>query len=170
MLDGRLERARALWDEGVSAGQIAARIGHGCTKSALVGKAHRQGWPPRPSPIGQYVAEVREAAERVPDKPHHRPAPYPSEAPHAVSARAARRAAKRAATKPSAALRVACKPDVLGVPTAAFRGCQWPTTDARPWQFCDAPTVNGGPWCPEHHKCAHERTPHRGDAMWGVSL
>lgn len=41
--------ARALWDEGVSAGAIAKRLG--VTKNVIVGIAYNHGFPKRPSPI-----------------------------------------------------------------------------------------------------------------------
>jgi hypothetical protein len=171
MLGGRLERARALWDEGLSTRLIAERIRHGCTKSAIVGWAHRHNWPPRPSPIirgGVKLAVV----ERVSEKPHHKPSPKPapSELPSAVKARAARRA-KRAAVKPSAPLRVACNPDPLGVPTATFSRCQWPTSTERPHRFCDAVVTGAGPYCATHRARAFVgRTQlHRGAAEFGVA-
>ena len=41
--------ARMLWDEGYTAGQIAPAIG--LSRSAVCGVAHRNDFPPRPSPI-----------------------------------------------------------------------------------------------------------------------
>jgi hypothetical protein len=152
MLDGRLERARALWDEGMSAGLIAKAIGHGCTKSSVVGKAHRQGWPPRPSPIGQYVAEVREAAERVPDKPHHRPS---------GSGKPRRKPADPYGEKPAA---VPCQPLALAVPTATFSRCQWPDGHRGDWRFCEAVVAGAGPYCEEHRTRSRERRPSVRDA------
>jgi GcrA cell cycle regulator len=39
----QIARAKALWDEGRSAGQIAKAIG-GISRSAILGHAHRRGW------------------------------------------------------------------------------------------------------------------------------
>jgi GcrA cell cycle regulator len=135
---------------------IAKAIGHGCTKSSVVGKAHRQGWPPRPSPIGQYVAEVREAAERVPDKPHHK----------AVDGATPKRRHQRVRPIPKPPVPVYVPP----APTLVFRSCQWPEGHRGDWRWCGEPALEGKPYCAEHQVRAHERTPHRGDAMWGVSL
>lgn len=44
-----MSRFRALWDEGVSTRLIGERLG--CSKNAVVGKAHREHFPARPSPI-----------------------------------------------------------------------------------------------------------------------
>lgn len=35
------------------------------------------------------------------------------------------------------------------------QGCQWPTSKARPWTFCDAPREDGKPYCPKHCRRAY---------------
>jgi hypothetical protein len=140
MLDGRLERARALWVEGVGVTQIARRIGHGCTRHALIGKAHREGWPPHPHPpqYGRGNRKVERQAER----------------------REERREGRKAATP----LRVACEPQRLAVPTATFSRCQWITSDGRPWAMCEAVVAGVGPYCEEHRTRSRERRPSTRDA------
>lgn len=49
--EANLTKARALWDDGLSAKQIAVKIGRDCTKNAIIGMARRREWPDRPSPI-----------------------------------------------------------------------------------------------------------------------
>ena len=41
--DERIELLRKLWSEGLSASQIATRIGGGITRNAVIGKVHRLG-------------------------------------------------------------------------------------------------------------------------------
>ena len=53
----------ALWDQGLSASEIAARLG-GISRNAVIGKAHRLGLPSRPSPIKR----ARAVAERKPGR------------------------------------------------------------------------------------------------------
>ena len=48
--DERVELLKKLWAEGLSASQIAGRLG-GVTRNAVIGKAHRLGLKGRPSPI-----------------------------------------------------------------------------------------------------------------------
>lgn len=48
--DERVERLKEYWSQGLSASQIAARIG-GITRNAVIGKAHRLKLASRPSPI-----------------------------------------------------------------------------------------------------------------------
>jgi hypothetical protein len=145
MLDGRLERARALWVEGVGVTQIARRIGHGCTRHALIGKAHREGWPPHAHPP-QYGGRGNRKLER----------------------QAERRAERREGRKAPTPLRVACEPQRLAVPTPLFRCCQWPRGERPDWRWCDAPTAGGGPYCEAHRAMAFVRRPHAGAAEHGV--
>ncbi len=48
--DERIELLRTLWSEGLSASQIAARIGGGITRNAVIGKVHRLGLEGRMRP------------------------------------------------------------------------------------------------------------------------
>jgi hypothetical protein len=138
MLDGRLERARALWDDGVGVTEIARRIGHGCTRDALIGKAHRLGWPPHPHPP-QYGGRGNRKIER--------------QAERRLERRKERREGQQAATPEHAAVR----PLPLAVPTARFSVCQWPAGERGDWQFCGAVVAGAGPYCEEHRTRSRER-------------
>ena len=69
--DDRIGRLKTLWSEGQSAAQVSRDLGHGITRSAVLGKVHRLGLsagraavpakaPPRPAP-----ASLRRAAVPV---------------------------------------------------------------------------------------------------------
>lgn len=155
-------RARALWDAGVSAREIALRIGDGTTKSAIVGYAHRHGWPTRPSPIGRRRGEVRDAAARAPEKPHRaqglpptRRTPEKLEPPPMPSGA---RPEGAAAPRRADGLRPAPPPPVE-LPLPHHRQCQWPLSGGMPWRFCDAPTVGGTAWCEAHRALCYHRSP-----------
>ena len=141
MTERNLALARTLWDEGVLTTEIGRRVG--CSKHAVVGFAHRNGWPPRPSPLGRRKGEVREAVPRLPDKPHRRPQEGE---------------VRRASPKTLPAPRAACNPLPLAAPTVVFRHCQWTDSPGRPWRFCGAPATRGA-WCAEHHARAYTRSP-----------
>jgi GcrA cell cycle regulator len=141
MRGGRLQKARALWDDGIGVTEIARRIGHGCTRDALIGKAHRLGWPPHPHPP-QYGGRGNRKVERQAER------------------RTERREGRKAATPP----RVACEPQRLGVPTATFSRCQWPITEIPPHRFCDAVVAGTGPYCEQHRARSRERRPSVRDA------
>jgi hypothetical protein len=110
-----------------------AEIGRqvGTSRHALLGYAHRRNWPPHPN--GSLAG-----GERKPQKSHHKAGTVP-----------AKPKPKRAPN----ALRVACKPEPLAVPTATFRTCQWPLGE-RPYRFCDQPAAKGA-WCEAHHRAAY---------------
>jgi hypothetical protein len=124
-----LARARELWDAGLSATAIGRHVG--ASKSAIVGYAHRHGWPQRPSPVGR-------------PKPPRADVPTP----------------RRRPPRDPAALRVTCNPEPLAVPTAAFRGCQWTDSERRPWRMCGAPVARPGvAYCAEHFPRCYHRPP-----------
>ncbi|MEM8798905.1 MAG: GcrA family cell cycle regulator [Pseudomonadota bacterium] len=60
--DERIEKLRGWWNDGLSASQIAEKLGEGVTRNAVIGKAHRLGLPARPSPV---KAEKTLAPKRV---------------------------------------------------------------------------------------------------------
>jgi GcrA cell cycle regulator len=132
----RIARVRLLWDEKVSTRLIALDLG--VTKNAIIGVARRRGFTPRPSPIhrvGERPARpplLREG--NVPAEPRAPRAPKPPQ--------------------PTRPLAIAFAP--------GQRSCQWPTGDERPFVWCDAPRIPGGPYCSEHDALAH--VPTRGAA------
>ena len=48
--DERIDRLKAMWNEGKTASQIAEELG-GVSRNAVIGKAHRLGLDARPSPV-----------------------------------------------------------------------------------------------------------------------
>ena len=59
--DDRVEQLKRMWSEGLTASQIAARIGQGVTRNAVIGKVHRLGLSGR-------VAKVRAPRPKPPRK------------------------------------------------------------------------------------------------------
>ena len=125
-----LDQLRALAMAGRSYEFIAAQLG--CTKNAVVGKAHRLGLPKRPSPIGASVVTGRPAKAR--------PAPKP-----AAEARPKSEADRRAAMPTPPLARVTAP--------GAHRACQWIEGPPRgaATLFCGAATAPGSSFCAVHH-------------------
>lgn len=67
--DERIERLKALWDEGLSASQIAKELGEGVTRNAVIGKAHRLGLKSRPSPVKSDKKPVKRAQTKSDKQP-----------------------------------------------------------------------------------------------------
>jgi len=56
--------ARAGWERGTSATKIAAQLGYGCSRNAVIGRAHRMGWR-SPNTIIVDPAKTRRARART---------------------------------------------------------------------------------------------------------
>jgi GcrA cell cycle regulator len=84
--DERIETLRKLWEQGLTASQIADELG-GVSRNAVIGKAHRLELKSRPSPVkanevpAPKAAPVRPAPEPARAAPAPRPAPAVKAAP-----------------------------------------------------------------------------------------
>jgi GcrA cell cycle regulator len=72
--DERIEQLKRLWENGMTASQIADELG-GVSRNAVIGKAHRLGLQSRPSPVKANDVGGASAPEA------ERPAPAPVAAP-----------------------------------------------------------------------------------------
>ncbi len=139
---------RTLWAEGHSTAEIGRRMG--ISKNAVVGKAHRLGLPPRPSPIlGKGIGERPRTRERIrPGDPRLPPL-------HSVADGTPPRPLPPVApAKPAAPARPAAPALVRPV----SRGlCCWPIGDpgTRGFRTCDAPPQPRKPYCAEHAEVAY---------------
>jgi GcrA cell cycle regulator len=152
--DERVELLKELWGKGLSASQIAVQLG-GVSRNAVIGKAHRLGLESRPSPIrgsgsgsrprrsrgARRTLEAttlrgtiaREELEEISNLPEPPPGEC-VEAPRPTSA--TRRAiASNGAT------------------------CVWPIGDPGDddFSFCEAPALEGRPYCADHCAVAYIR-------------
>ena len=59
-----IEMLQKLWVDGLSASQIAERLG-GTTRNAVIGKAHRLGLKSRPSPIKRETDNITKLNDRM---------------------------------------------------------------------------------------------------------
>jgi GcrA cell cycle regulator len=152
--DERVEQLKKLWAEGLSASQIASRLG-GVTRNAVIGKVHRLG------------LSGRATTSRMKS---HRPRP------RAAAAAAAKRIAKgRFATVGNPALRALYEPhaepfqpavEELVIPekerktiqTLAECHCRWPIGDPQmaDFHFCGKTKVPGLPYCEFHARRAFQ--------------
>ena len=139
--------ARELWDAGEITRVIAERVG--CSKNALLGFAHRQGWPPRPNPAGNRHNTV--VVPRVTVKRHRKAATLPpleatQDAPEVVPV------PEVVVLPPQGPLAPVARP------VAVQRGCQWIEHGCRPWTMCDDPTVAGSAYCASHRARCYYRS------------
>ncbi len=148
--DDRVDRLRELWGKGLSASQIAAQLGDGITRNAVIGKAHRLGLEGRPSPIRGGGSGIRVRRRiRKPVLPSHPQTVTESERPNRT------RLADQTPSEPP-----------LEIPTASGRKdgpagkgprCLWPIGDPGDanFRFCNRPAKPGRPYCAEHCAVAY---------------
>ncbi|MGI3903309.1 MAG: GcrA family cell cycle regulator [Janthinobacterium lividum] len=175
--DERVDRLSTLWLEGRSASQIAAELGEGVSRNAVIGKVHRLGLsgravpptadaaPPRirdvPAPEPRVeLAPVTEATAAPVAAAVETPAP----APVAVAEMAAvRRAAPAPITFDLPALRAkqeALIPVSDRVTILELNGsmCRWPIGDptSAEFRFCGCRAMGTLPYCQDHARVAFQ--------------
>ena len=145
--DERINLLKQLWGQGLTASQIAERLG-GVSRNAVIGKAHRLGLSSRPSPIrGGAITGPRPARKRT--APTTRPAPAPSvdNAPAEIAAES--EPVQEPAPKPAPRRAVA----------GSSKACMWPVGDPKEqnFHFCEEPAEPGRPYCAKHCSQAYQR-------------
>lgn len=156
--DERVELLRRLWDDGLSASQIAFQIG-GVSRNAVIGKVHRLGLAGRVKPIGPAAVPGRRKdgatggleieAETIVEEPTlpeppaivaHRPAPdFPPARP---------------APEP-VALAVSERVTIMDLRDSM---CRWPMGDptSPDFRFCGGRAITGLPYCTQHAQVAYQ--------------
>jgi GcrA cell cycle regulator len=146
--DERVETLKKLWQDGLSASQIAKQLG-GVTRNAVIGKVHRLGLSGR-------------AAPSKPARPAFK-APRPQR-PAAAAPSAPRRIAEPSAPAPSAEAPAPAPvryveeaPGSATVLTLGAHMCKWPIGDpsTEGFTFCGRRATDG-PYCGEHARIAYQ--------------
>ncbi|HEX3215744.1 MAG TPA: GcrA family cell cycle regulator [Aestuariivirgaceae bacterium] len=156
--DDRVEQLKRMWSEGLTASQIAARIGQGVTRNAVIGKVHRLGLSGR-------VAKVRSPQPKPPRKIYE-PNLAARERGLPVSGATALKPQFRPQPKPLPEV----EPEpirLVEVPTGeqrcsimhlTDRTCRWPIGDptAENFCFCGSTPREKGPYCEYHARIAYQ--------------
>lgn len=141
--DERVELLKKLWQDGLSASQIAKQLG-GVTRNAVIGKVHRLGLSGRAAPSKPQRTVFK--------------APRPAR-PVAASPSAPRRIAEPVAATPAPApvRYVDEKPGTATVLTLGAHMCKWPIGDpsSDSFTFCGR-RQDEGPYCVEHARIAYQ--------------
>ena len=154
--DERVEELRKLWAEGLSASQIAARLG-GVSRNAVIGKVHRL----KLSSRGRATAAPTKSAK--PSKPSGaKPAPRtvqpirPAQPAGASGFSGALVQAQR--IMPPAEQISAPTPRRLALTELSDRTCKWPLGDplAEDFAFCGNDCAETGPYCKFHARMAFQ--------------
>ncbi|QGM47036.1 GcrA family cell cycle regulator [Methylocystis heyeri] len=151
----RVELLRRLWNEGLSASQVAAELGPGVTRNAVIGKIHRLGLaerakaPASPRPRAAKPPRVQQPAART------QSAPVMGNVALAYSPR------------PVVAIAPQVEEEDVVVPLTARvtlmelreSMCRWPMGDptASEFRFCGAKSpIGAGPYCSHHAGIAYQ--------------
>ena len=140
--DERVELLKKLWQDGLSASQIAKQLG-GVTRNAVIGKVHRLGLSGRATP-SKPARTVFKAPRPV------RPANAPT-APRRLADPSALAAA------PAPVRYVDEAPGSATVLTLGAHMCKWPIGDPAMDNFTFCGRRSGeGPYCHEHSQVAYQ--------------
>lgn len=182
--DERIDKLKRLWEQGMTASQIADALGEGVSRNAVIGKAHRLGLQSRPSPVKAVEASDAPAAAPASAPAASAAAPPP---PVPTAARAEKPAAEHAAAvqqqQPARVLRpgtptgpvppsgppapprraVPAKPskEIEGKTTLLDLNdkiCKWPIghPGEPDFHFCGKQANPGFPYCVEHCAVAYQ--------------
>ncbi len=159
--DERVELLRKLWSDGLSASQVAAELGPGITRNAVIGKIHRLGLAERAKTAN---APRQRAAKTA--APRQIAAASGATAPraggHAVHGNVA------LAFAPQAVVVARATPEQEVVVPITERVtlmelresmCRWPMGDptSPEFRFCGGKSpIGGGPYCAHHARVAYQ--------------
>jgi GcrA cell cycle regulator len=158
--DDRVEQLKRMWSEGLTASQIAARIGQGVTRNAVIGKVHRLGLSgrvakvrsPQPKPPRKIYEPNLAARERglpvsgaTALKPQFRPQPKPLPLPEVEP-------------EPIRLVEVPSGEQRCSIMHLSDRTCRWPIGDptAENFCFCGSAPREKGPYCEYHARIAYQ--------------
>jgi GcrA cell cycle regulator len=145
--EDRVETLKQLWTDGLSASQIARKMG-GVTRNAVIGKVHRLGLSGRATPARVSTARVNTSTARV------RPA-----APSLASGRSRFRDASLDDLKEEVIPQPILSPEErASVLHLTEHTCKWPIGDpgTTEFHFCGARAKSGSPYCTTHAAQAYQ--------------
>lgn len=147
--DERVESLKKLWQDGLSASQIAKQLG-GVTRNAVIGKVHRLGLSGRAAP-SKPARPVFKAPR--PARPVAAPA-----APRRIQEPVVATAAAATAPLPAPVRHVDEAPGTATVLTLGAHMCKWPIGDPSldSFTFCGRRSEENGPYCHEHATVAYQ--------------
>ena len=169
--DERVELLKKLWMEGLSASQIAAELGDGVTRNAVIGKVHRLKLSARAKPTNtapRARPAARPTAPRRPASPSASSAgmsakPRVSMARPQVMGATALAAAPEMETElyvaPAAAELFIPEDKRLNLLQLNEHTCKWPIGDplSKDFYFCGQHSLETGPYCEFHSRRAYHQ-------------
>jgi len=151
--DEKVELLRQLWLDGKSASQIAAELGEGVTRNAVIGKVHRLGLSGR-------VKTSAPTAPRVRQRPAG-PRPAAPRSSGGFRGNTALALARETQIEAEPEIREdVVIPMSLRVTIVELREamCRWPLGDptSSEFRYCGIQTQGDGPYCVHHGRMAYQ--------------
>jgi GcrA cell cycle regulator len=152
--DERVEILKKLWAEGLSASQIATRIG-GVTRNAVIGKVHRLGLSGRARPARQ--ARPKRTRPRAPGTSVGHGFALRGNVAFKVAPETEIEPEPEPEPEPLPTLVVA-EGEPVTIMSLSERTCRWPIGDPTDddFRFCGRPPAAGLPYCREHVRVAYQ--------------
>src|SRR5690606_17187773 len=169
--DERVELLKKLWMDGLSASQIAAELGEGVTRNAVIGKVHRLKLSARAKPTNT-TQRARPAARTAPRRVASpaatishvapKPRPQPMARPQVMGATALAVAPEMEAdlyVAPAAAELFIPEDKRLNLLQLNEHTCKWPIGDplTKDFYFCGQHSLETGPYCEFHSRRAYHQ-------------
>lgn len=161
----RVELLKKLWNDGLSASQIAGELGN-VTRNAVIGKVHRLGLSGRAKSAGSATPRPRKAPTRSPSHPMAGPG---NAAPQGATTRGNTALAPQFVAEVEAEAEVESVPAPVEDVVVPFSErvtimdlreymCRWPMGDptTAEFRFCGARSVTGMPYCTHHARIAYQ--------------
>lgn len=148
--DERVELLKKFWADGLSASQIASKMG-GVTRNAVIGKVHRLGLSGRATPAKPQRGCGSEAEHQIAEEA------APSYVRHDIEA--------LAAEPEFVAPVILLGGDMTTVATLKGNMCKWPIGDPAKddFHFCGQSAPTGKPYCAYHAQLAFQPAQRRTD-------
>jgi GcrA cell cycle regulator len=151
--DDRVELLTKLWGEGLSASQIAAALGGGVTRNAVIGKVHRLGLSGRAKPGAAAAARAAKPRSVVPAPAQIEVGRVPPRGPEQLT-----RAPLVAAQSWDGEQAEIPESQRVSIMELRDTTCRWPLGDPSKadFAFCGGRAVTGLPYCGHHCRIAYQ--------------
>lgn len=155
--DERVEILKRLWQDGLSGKQIAAKLGQGVTRNAVIAKLHRLGMTQRPDsvkPLRDLTSSMRVTKARPAPRPK---AAKPEPRQPKVMSVSATRTYSPIPQGPALPPERDEPPGVATIETLKPHSCRWPIGDPNDesFTFCGRQKA-GKAYCAEHAAIAYQ--------------
>lgn len=155
--DERVDLLKRLWAEGLSASQIATRLGE-VTRNAVIGKVHRLGLSGRGTP-SRAAQHSRPRSKPVAPAQTAKITQFPTAGATALQAEPQAMPELAPAPKPKSMLSVATSShDKVNILQLSDKTCRWPVGEpgTESFHFCGCAPKSGLPYCERHAQVAYQ--------------